>query len=820
MQRTTRQKSASSPKRAGTAERILSAVLGWTLIVFGAILVISVLSLLVLGDLPGLILLPFCLATCAGGVYILRLRKLVLCAPGPAAEPAAPGAVQPDTVQPVMIPQEAPQPQEAPASQEPQASSATASSEPAPAQKTPEDTEDVAHLVFRTHDLFATLRDLVRHAQSDETDKLHLATMLKAAGIMEWPDAPACTGGRLSRNACFWIRTNADDLSDDHYDTLIAAEAALGVNQDLPRLRSLPLDNARVLQETLKLMRSMVEQRIEPCQLTEDGLRAAYGSDGEKASCGEWVIRSRISNAAECLSAPFRVVYDLRANSAQGLVVLKLECPRPQCMAIFTPDATRQVNLARAYAFRLCVTLASHALDASPKVRRVVVNAHERAQVSTLLSLDADRDTIDELRAFATGTGVELGLPQHERLRANPTAAWFESVEPFVSFYDPAAEPAHANTFPELDDRPASEALARTCGARHIYDLGINENAVRIKAWEDIYPRLGTTTEQAVSALVAARNEASDITVAEACNRTMQALVNGEADLERRDALAHLFVDGSTLDMAVERANRLLDDSEDNADPETVVRLLENALAPIEDMGIYLDDERNAYRYFGSVSERINHNLFVNEGGREVCLVPDSYFNAHSSASIALGMLGELDRALAHAEICLRLAPTSIFATMRKVRILEAQSRTYEAADLIIAALQHATTPRDAAICHYRLAYMEWKLGREDLAAACYQRSLSWDTEVASQSQEELDDLLSSNENLERPTAEQADALLAREGIPLGCVRTDGEHTLGAAVACMDAGALLSAQTLLSVLFAMKSDDVVMGVYRSLKVSV
>ena len=115
---------------------------------------------------------------------------------------------------------------------------------------------------------------------------------------------------------------------------------------------------------------------------------------------------------------------------------------------------------------------------------------------------------------------------------------------------------------------------------------------------------------------------------------------------------------------------------------------------------------------------------------------------------------------------------------------------------------------------------MEWKLGREDLAAACYVRSLNWDTEMSSQAREELDDLLSSSPSLSRPSDEDADTLLAREGIPLGCVRSDGEHTLAAAVACIDNGALLSARPLMAAIFAMNNDDVVMGVYRSLDVNI
>ena len=338
-------------------------------------------------------------------------------------------------------------------------------------------------------------------------------------------------------------------------------------------------------------------------------------------------------------------------------------------------------------------------------------------------------------------------------------------------------------------------------------------------AWNRLQPQLAGTTEQAVSALVALRDTASDITVVEACTRTAQALVDGSADLDDLQTLGELFVDGSSLDRAVARSNQLLDDTDGHEDPEAALKVLEAALAPIDDMGAYLDDETYVYRYFGSVAERIHHNRVIDERGREIRLVPDAYFNAHINASIALGMLGRTQEAMQHADICLRLAPTSTYATMRKVRLLEAESRIYDAADLIIEALRHAVTPRDAAICHYRLAYMQWKLGREDLAVACYQRAMNWDTEMRAQASEELSDLLESSSSLSRLTDEQADALLAREDIPLGCVRTDGERTLAAAVACIDDGALLSARPLMASLFGMNSDDVVMGVYRSLSVS-
>ena len=787
----------SRATRGGTFARVLLIVLGSLLALFGLMFVIAGIALASEGDSDGLPVLLFSLLILAGG--ILLIVGQVMGALKDRGQQVAPEQVIPQGIPTPVTP---------------------GASQPTGENRSPESpTKDVANLVSRSEDLFATLRDLVRHESTRGSDKRHLATMLDAAGVLAWPDAPACEGGRLTRNNHFWIRLNTDDLTDEQYDTLVSAEAALGLNQDLPDVRKLPLDDQGATSAALDLMRAMCDQQVDRAPLTEEGLRVAYGTTDPATHPGEWVVRSAICHAAECVRTPFRVVFDLRANVSDGLVVLGLEIPRPRCMAIFTPDAERQVALARAYALRLAALLARYAFAASDAVHTVVVDCHERGSEQTLLSLELGRAKLETLLSVARGELIEQGFPTDDAIRTRFEGSWFAPVEPFVALDSPAATPATARTFPELDSRETSEAMQRTCHARRVSELGINENAARVEAWESVREQLGTTTKTAVSALVAARDATHDITVAEACTRCVQALVDGSVEIDDLRALGSLFVDGSALDLAVRRSSELLDDTNGHEDPEAAVRVLEAALAPIDDMGAYLDDETTVYRYFGSVAERVHHNAAVDEGGREIRLVPDAYYNAHCNASIAHGMLEHYDEALAHAEVCLRIAPTSTHATMRKVRVLESQSRIYEAADLIIEALRHAVTPRDAAICHYRLAYMEWKLGREDLAAACYQRSLSWDTEMAPSAREELDDLIRATDGLERPTDEQADALLAREGIPLGCIRSDGERTLAAAVACMDHGAFYSARPLMAVLFGMNNDDVVMGVYRSLSVS-
>ena len=824
-----------------TVVRVLLIVLGVILSLFGLLMTIAFLALIIEdGDMTMLFVFPFSLATIVGGIVIIVGQASALHQasqlPNPSHIPElnVPGAGATQQAQPTRgissatsmpttnaapspIPtaNATPSPTSPVGANTPEANRAQATPPHTPDNST---TEDVAHLVFRSDDLFATLRDLVRHESTPNSNKYHLATMLNAAGVMNWPDAPVCEGGRLSRNTHFWIRLSPDNLTDAQYDMLISAEAALSVNQDLPLLRCLPLDNPNVKTAVFDLLRTMVDQTIERPALTDTGLRTAYRDVTEGAS-GEWAIRSLICNAAESVKTPFRVDYELRANASEGLVVLELEVPRPRCMAIFTDDRNEQAALARAYALRLSVLLARHAFEASDGITTVIVNAHEHAHVETLLSLKLDRQILRALLPIARSTRIEAGFPEDQTIRTRFSGNWFDSVEPFCAINDPEILTEAMRTYPELDERIASQQVQQICHVTHISELGINENAGRIAAWEELAPRLGDTTSQAVSTLVAARSEAKDITVAEACTRVITGLVEGSSDLENLSELATLFIEGSALEQANARASALLEESDGHVDPERAISILDKALSPIEDMGAYLDDETTVYRYFGSVSERIEHNRTIDEGGREIRLVPDAYFNAHYNASIAHGMLQQNAEALRHAEICLRLAPTSTHAAMRKVRVLEEESRIYEAADLIISALRHAVTPRDAAICHYRLAYMEWKLGREDLGVACYQRSLSWDTEFSQQAREELDDLLSSSGQLSRLTDEEADALLAREGIPLGCVRADYDRTFAAAVACMDDHAFHSARGLTAALYGMEHDDVVMGVYRSLNVS-
>ncbi|MBQ9005005.1 MAG: hypothetical protein IJ092_01385 [Atopobiaceae bacterium] len=831
-------------ERGGTGLTIVCSILGALAIINGIIFAIMAISFLMDGEEWGLILFVLaiavvCIATGALLIILgMRQGRDSLKATVGTAGASVPHATAQPTATPVpndnpeVVSREviagAPQsqaPSGAPAAQAP-TPVPTPTSAPAasPAPRDGSTTEEIANLVTRSENLFASLKDLVRNERSHEaTSRHHLASMLEATGLMAWDDAPVCEAGRLTRNHHFWIRQNVDELSDEAYDRIVSIEAALSVNQDLGGLASTSTVDGSAPEVARHILGAMTNQTIERYPL-DASLDAAYPGVDRSEIPGEWAVRASVASVAECAVTPFRVVYDERSNVAEGSLALSLEIPRPGCMAIFTSDSQAQVALARSYALRLATVLARHAIAHSalvdePLIRTVYVNCHEQASSKTLLSLRLDDNVIARLTALFQNPAALEGnaFPANEAIRAQfGSNGWFEEVEPFVTLEDELVSPSWRFTYPELVDRPTSEGLRSITGARNVSELGINENAGRLAAWDELSAQGWDTTEDIVSKLKEMMLQAQDITVTEACNRTIEALVAGSVDISDKEEISRIFIKGTSLDQAVQASDAALDESNGPSDPEKAVSVLTEALSPIESLGAYLDDSDTVYRYFGSIAERIRFNLVIDDHRRAVKLVPDAYYSALCNLSVAYDELGETDKAMQYAEEMIRIAPVTIHATMRKVRVLEHQARIFEAADLIKDILRQASTPRDAAICHYRLAYMEWKLGREDLGVACYQRSLAWDTEMSQQAREELDDLLSSNEKLKRLTDDEVASVLAREGIPLGCDESDKRRMLASAARCVDEGVFWAARPLVGALFNLNGDDVMMGVYRSL----
>ena len=684
------------------------------------------------------------------------------------------------------------------------ASSPEGSGSPAPQAGAETGMRSVEALVQRSDDVAATLRDLVSHGQSS-ADYGMLPALLARSGLMEWEGAPRFSANRLRRNRRWWMSCDVDELTEDGYDRLIALEGALNLAADLAEgaCPDAPDDQGRIE----ALFRDLAS--LSPLPAPEGRTFPA----GEKD--GEWATRLALSEWLENLPAPFRVVSAFQLNLDEGLACVDVAVPSPSCLALVAPgDEALQAAEARRYAWRLALTVARGAFAASPRIGRVGVNCVSHGARETLLSLLMDRGELDGLLAGAAAADAEPVPARNCHLDVAGDGRMLP-VDALLARSDERLNPASRWDAVELDPMDASAAVREACGAARVSDLGINENARRVAAWNQLAGTLGATTANAVARLMATRDASEDQTVREACSRTCQALVDGAADASDHQALALAFVLGGPLDQAQRQALDLAGEDAGPADLERALGLLDAALAPLAQAGSYADGPTRVFRYFNSAAERVRFNRTVADG-RDVVLVPDAYYAAHSLAARVLTQLGRAEEAQVHADELARVAPVTPDAALSRVRVLEAQERIFECVDVLVDALGYAATAREMSICLYRLAYMEWRLGRNRLAVACYERSMRLHGEIASQAKEELDELLDSEPGLSRLDPEECARELSAAGVPLG--DADGaRHAMEeAAAACVDARLMGISRAYLAVALEVDRDDALLGVYRSL----
>lgn len=805
--------------RGAARMRVLCGILGVLSFFFGLATFFTGLALALdsYGD-TGVVFAIVVLALATFVLFVQSVLMFLLPARLERAEQTAAAQVAAASAQPTASAVSAPTPGPAPAPA-PHAPETPAS---APASNKPAD-EETARMIMRSDDIFATAKDLIhmRHAKPQNARKVtHLASMLEAAGIAQWEDAPACAVTKLGRTGNYWLRANTEDMSADDYDRYIAAEAALNIDLALGELADKPREDKATTERVLEYLRKLVDQSVKPYNFGP-GFGQAYPDGGAQATSGEWFARACIANDAECVVLPFRLLHNLRMQAALGTAVLRIEIPRPACFAIVTSGRTRQIALARAYALRLSWLLASHAFQNVTTLTRLEVLCCEHDSPNVLLAIDYTLPLVRRLASAVHGTDIESdSFPHDDAIVASfDDKGWFSPVEPPLPFASEVVAPSAWFVYPEVDTRELSPRCAELTGAAHVRDLAINENGPRTQAadtliaqWHELTHR---SCENVVATLVDMRNSTADVSIVEACDRTTTALLDGSVDPSNDDELRSLLISDGTLQVAASRGAQLLD-SEDSPDPEQAVSVLLEALGPILSVGFYADDESCVYRYFGSVAERLVFNTRIDDHTREVRLVPDSYYNALSILSSAYTAMGMNKDAAAVADEMLRIAPTSMDAVMRKVRALENDSRVFEAAELIKSQTPLAITARDAALAHYRLAYMEWKLGREDLACACYQRALTWDTNLSEQARTELNDLLESYPSLSRLSNDEVRKKLYDEGIPMGFTPEDRERILAAATLLTDEHAFVIAVQLVSIICAAEGDDVLVSIRRTL----
>lgn len=692
----------------------------------------------------------------------------------------------------------------APAGETGESDAPEAGPEPADAEA-----EGYESLVYRSRDLAASLADYAGHAPAGSFAR----ALWERAGL-DAAAGPRAEAKRLGHNDRWWLWSE-DELDEAAYDRMLSLELLLNLTDDLRRAgRASGLDARDVpLGEAVDVaLRGIAD--LEPAgEVSERTRFFAKGAEED----GEWAARVAIADFAESLPAPLRVDIALQVNVADGIAVVDVEVPRPAAFAVACPDADGRAARARTYAMGLCLALARGAFGASRRIGRVVVNGHEHGTRTPVMSLDVTPEGLgrlaEELRGLPMGS-LPSGLGVRWHAVADGTLA---PVDAIMEVWDDAVAPLSRWREVEENRMPASKAIAAATSADKVCDLGIYERAVRIEAWNEASGWLGATTTRAVATFEARRRSTDELTVADACERVRRALLDGEVDVYDRASMALLFVEGGELAKTVHSVAQNLNAKPTHSAEELEAELarLESALDPARETARYVDDTEHVFRFFNSVPERVRYNRTHDDEGRELRLVPDEYYGAHSQAAQILMALERPAEALAHADELVRVAPVSPDAALVRVRCLEELSRIYDAEAQLKDAVGYASCLHDLALCFYRLAFMEWKLGRGRASVACYRRAAELHAGVRERSLQELREVVE-----EEPGADVdedgVETALAEAEIPYGDVEGIRTMARDAAVACTDAGLLSAARPLAGVLMEACHDDVLRDVYESL----
>ena len=705
--------------------------------------------------------------------------------PEPVAEPAKP-AVAPAPALPETPPK----------NEAPQLS--------APKNKTGILGETLRLMMVRSQDVVATLRDLATHEGSGD-----LGAAITATGITQLENAPVFECGHLKRSQRFWFQSNFDDADKDTFDTMISAEAVLNTYQDALLISKTAHDKAERMRDVIQ---NFAQETI--------SLAADIEVNPQNRTDTEWDARVRFAEFCEKVHLPFRMNYDYDVNLESGAFDITAAVPRPGCFAFLGYDEEHTAEVAVRYAIDLAEVLADGAFAASKRTETVQVRCHEFGSDEILLSflvkranLNGGRVTRVYAHIFDEPIGQNMLVCVVE---PEVPGAWFTPLEDDGNRIADLLKRPDRWVLPELREGELPHDVALACGARTYTDLSISEAATRIDAWNRLEKDLDGTMSTAISRLVALREETDDITAKESANRVADALVNDKLDVSDTEAMGNLFMRGSSLDQACARARKALED-DNEFEIEVATAHLEAELAPLMETGLYLDDDLSVYRYFNSVAERISYNLEMDDGTREVRLVPDAYYGAHSLALRLNSYLGNNTLAQAHADELIRMAPATADPLLAKVRLLEDESSIIDAADLLKETIVNASVHHDMAIAFYRLAFMEWKLGRADLSVACYERSIELYPPASQQAVIELNDLLESDPQLKRHKSSDLEAILTAENIPYGEDKVLFERYLRASEALTNAEIFPVAWPTLGAYVDADRDDVLVSVYRSLK---
>ena len=668
-------------------------------------------------------------------------------------------------------------------------------------------------ILLRSNNVIAALKDLVANNQIAEAG---LQEMLMRSKNLENTNLPKGDVHKLDRTGRWWFNANTMECAPEEYDAFIATEAILNISQDVEALK-----NTHASETDLQLVRTSLSQvaSLMPKSASLSEQVAPFSGNADGSS--DWMKRLWFANYVENTPFPFRMVYNFFYNPQLDILVFEFFVARPRCFSFLSAEKAEQIAAARAYALRSSLCVARMALQ-SCKISRVCINGSLRGEERIVLSMDLNEAALARLLPAAANTQIDgNSFPQDPALRVSFDAeGWFSEIEPFMKQTDEWVSPRSFFEMPDLSDRPCSPAVTAVCGAQKVSDLGYSEASRRIRLWNTTLNNIpkDASTADAVGKFEEAKASTSDIFAIEGFDRVIHGLVEGTIDFSDRRSMAEKFLFGSPLQKTLQSINNIMDGEPDPDALEKTLAELESQVSPTLDMGLYLDDSDSIYRYFDSLSERVAYNLAFPNEPRKLVLIPDTYFMSLARMARAYNLLEQPEKAERYAQEAHRISPLGVDATLLLVRTLEDQSKVFEAAKLLKDLIAHIFSSSDVALVYYRLAYMEWKLGRSDLCAACYQMAIIIGGSVAQPAKEELEDLLKADASVKKlDTPQEVFSFLKQNGVPVFDQKAVFNKAVAIGSACVNDGIYCVGQNMLKNCLEITFDDAAAKVESSLR---
>lgn len=539
---------------------------------------------------------------------------------------------------------------------------------------------------------------------------------------------------------------------------------------------------------------------------------------------GQWQVRSRIAAGIEGMALPLRVEARFTLDLSKGLAKFEMRVPDAAMMASLfdLPEEEAQTRAVR-YAKGVGLLLVDIAMRSSARVERVELNARTLDRTgqedSLLFSASFDRDSYEHSDGFI------------EARKGDPSALYKDAGhEADADLEGIEAALPQPSTSPDTELPPE---VAAALGAKTYRDLEIFFNAELRTVAERLADAIAAApdTTNAVASVRQIEEETlaktSDSRAEAAFTQLLRALAEGTIDPHEQNTTVNCFL-GEDECMQAYRTSEALTAADK---PEEATQVLTSAVAKIEGAGLFADSETTVYRVFDSYAARLVYNQvkagtlpapqecpILQDRGKETLLAPDSYAFCLFELAYLLCSRDRIEEATRYARKAITIAPTMSAGYRALARIFVFKDDYANARATLMHALPLMTSPDDIAALYYHLAYALWKSGDPGTGLACYIKALQTSNVVSAACISEIEDLQKETA-LPLPLSEDIDRLLDEAGIPL--VPTEGLRTAleESAIVALDEGFFDIARILLSFVFRYRNDDALVGVLRSLEMS-